>query len=157
MMALGWDAARGTGDLVVGQTGALLREDGLATSVILSLFLDRRAEADDELPDAPAGVLSPRRGWVGDALAPRHPLLGVLLLVSLIAFKLRRVVAYAPTSQRRFDQIFSLLWGGLTPYHVSAFSSLTSEAILLLLGRHPETREVLWMFLRDIRKFLSID
>jgi len=72
MMALGWDAARGTGDLVVGQTGALLREDGLATSVILSLFLDRRAEADDELPDAPAGVLSPRRGWVGDALAPRE-------------------------------------------------------------------------------------
>jgi phage gp46-like protein len=43
--------------------GAILQaDDGLATAVILSLFLDRRAEADDPL-DGQAD----RRGWWADA------------------------------------------------------------------------------------------
>jgi phage gp46-like protein len=42
----------------------LAEDDGLETAVIISLFTDRRAEADDELP---AG--DDRRGWWGDALA----------------------------------------------------------------------------------------
>lgn len=42
----------------------LLADDGLETAVILSLLLDRRAEADDNLPDN----VDPR-GWWGDSYA----------------------------------------------------------------------------------------
>lgn len=45
---------------------ALAADDGLETAVVLSLFTDRRAEADDELP---AGATD-RRGWWGDAIPP---------------------------------------------------------------------------------------
>lgn len=42
-----------------------LEEDaGLETAVVISLFTDRRAEADDELPGG-----DDLRGWWGDALA----------------------------------------------------------------------------------------
>ena len=66
MMALGWDKLRASGDLVLGATGGVADDDGLATAVLLSLFLDRRAEADDPVEDT--GLLA-RRGWVGDALS----------------------------------------------------------------------------------------
>jgi len=43
--------------------GGLLAEDGgLETAVIISLFTDRRARPDDELPDAGGS----KRGWWGD-------------------------------------------------------------------------------------------
>jgi phage gp46-like protein len=42
----------------------LAEEDGLETAVIISLFTDRRAAADDILPTG-----DNRRGWWGDALA----------------------------------------------------------------------------------------
>lgn len=41
----------------------LASESGLRTAVLLSLFTDRRAEADDVLPDASGD----RRGWWADA------------------------------------------------------------------------------------------
>lgn len=41
----------------------LAADDGLETAVILSLFTDRRAEADDVLPDGGGD----RRGWWADA------------------------------------------------------------------------------------------
>jgi phage gp46-like protein len=66
MMALAWDGARGAGDLALGLPGGVADDPGLASAVLLSLFLDRRAEADD-LVDG-AGLFA-RRGWVGDALA----------------------------------------------------------------------------------------
>ena len=40
----------------------LATEDGLRTAVIISLFTDRRAEADDEIPDGG----DDRRGWWAD-------------------------------------------------------------------------------------------
>lgn len=43
----------------------LVGDEGLETSVVLSLFCDRRASDDEELPD---GVLS-RGGFFGDAIA----------------------------------------------------------------------------------------
>jgi len=61
MIALGWDNDLGGGVLPFDRSFA--REDGLGTSVLISLFTDRRADADDGL--APAD----RRGWVGDALS----------------------------------------------------------------------------------------
>lgn len=40
-------------------------DDGLQTALLLSLFSDRRAEPDDELPDNSGN----RRGWFGDSYA----------------------------------------------------------------------------------------
>jgi phage gp46-like protein len=75
MMALGWDMARQSGDALLSASGGLADDAGLGTAVLLSLFLDRRADADDALPDpAAAAAIGPvpaRRGWLGDALAPR--------------------------------------------------------------------------------------
>lgn len=45
---------------VVG--GSLADDHDIKTAIILSLFTDRRAEPDDELPDP----TDSRRGWVGD-------------------------------------------------------------------------------------------
>jgi phage gp46-like protein len=42
----------------------LILDEGLISSILISLFSDRRAEPDDELPD-PGGC---RRGWWGDGL-----------------------------------------------------------------------------------------
>ncbi|ABE45633.1 phage GP46 family protein [Polaromonas sp. JS666] len=52
-------------DWAVGSPG-LATDEGLQTSVIISLFTDRRADADD-LPASAAG--SDRRGWWGDSYA----------------------------------------------------------------------------------------
>lgn len=50
----------------VGMAGYdLATDDGLETAVIVSLFTDRRAAPDDELPDG----TDDRRGWWGDAYA----------------------------------------------------------------------------------------
>lgn len=44
---------------------SLVQDDTLKTAVVLSLFIDRRAEADDELPDNTGN----RRGWWADTYA----------------------------------------------------------------------------------------
>ena len=50
----------GIADLVLG-AGGLATDDGLRSAIVVSLFTDARADADDPLP---AG--SDRRGWWGD-------------------------------------------------------------------------------------------
>lgn len=40
-------------------------DDGIETAIVLSLFTDRRADADDPLPDNTGA----RRGWFGDGFA----------------------------------------------------------------------------------------
>lgn len=63
-LALFWDAEAFTADL--GQDGAgLATEQGLKTAIIVSLFTERRARADDVLPEEGAD----RRGWWGDVAA----------------------------------------------------------------------------------------
>lgn len=62
-----FDIGKYRSDFTVGG-GALVSEPDLNTAVIISLFTDRRAEPDDELPN-PTGS---RRGWWGDALAERR-------------------------------------------------------------------------------------
>lgn len=52
------------GDLSVSDDD-LLADEGLVTAVLLSLFVDRRAEPDDVLPSGDAD----RRGWLGDEFA----------------------------------------------------------------------------------------
>lgn len=61
MIALGWDNTIAGGFLPFD--GGFADDDGLGTCVLISLFTDRRATADDGLPAAE------RRGWVGDVLA----------------------------------------------------------------------------------------
>ncbi|MEQ8318775.1 MAG: phage GP46 family protein [Rhodospirillales bacterium] len=46
--------------------GALQAENGLETSIVISLFTDRRAEPDDTLP----AEATDRRGWWGDVAPP---------------------------------------------------------------------------------------
>ena len=65
MLALVLDPATLACDLALG-AGGLEGDDGLTTAVLVSLFTDARAGADDRLPD-PA-TANPR-GWWGDALA----------------------------------------------------------------------------------------
>jgi phage gp46-like protein len=64
MLALDWNPATLSGDLAREAGGRLADDPTLRTSVILSLFLDRRARSDDAAPDGD------RRGWLGDALSP---------------------------------------------------------------------------------------
>ena len=62
-IALRWDDEQGCFDIDLDGTD-LRAEEGLQTAVILSLFCDRRALSDDELPTDETD----RRGWWGDAL-----------------------------------------------------------------------------------------
>lgn len=65
-MRIIWDAEAGRGDLSFdGNQADLETDEGLETAVIISLFSDRRAGDDEELP---SGVGS-KRGWWGDSLA----------------------------------------------------------------------------------------
>lgn len=61
---ISWDT-----DLMEGDFGFedndLEHDDGLETAVLISLFSDRRANDDDELPDPSRG----KRGWWGDLVS----------------------------------------------------------------------------------------
>lgn len=57
-----WDLERG--DWSFTKPG-LSEDEGLRTAIIISLFTDRRANADDVLPNANGD----RRGWFGDNFA----------------------------------------------------------------------------------------
>ncbi len=63
-LALLWNDALFGADLALVD-GQLVTDDGLRTAVIISLFTDRRAGPDDELPEDGAD----RRGWWGDDIA----------------------------------------------------------------------------------------
>lgn len=64
-IALAFDPLNLTADLtIVG--GRLATDAGLTTAVLVSIFTDRRAEADDPLD--PLADDGDRRGWVGDLL-----------------------------------------------------------------------------------------
>ncbi len=60
-LALIWDAKAGSADLSV-EAGVLATDAGLRTAVVVSLFTDRLARADDVLPVEDGD----RRGWWGD-------------------------------------------------------------------------------------------
>lgn len=63
--ALEW--ANGSADLVKVNDD-LKSDEGLLTAVILSLFCDRKAEDDDDLPSEDGN----RRGWWGDEFAEKQ-------------------------------------------------------------------------------------
>ncbi len=57
-----WDLENG--DWLMAKPG-LAEDDGMRTAIIISLFSDRRANPDDELPN----TTGDRRGWWGDNFA----------------------------------------------------------------------------------------
>ncbi len=60
-----WDnRGKAAGDIEY-DNGDLTREGGLETAVWMSLFTDRRADIDDNIPDGTTN----RRGWWGDLVA----------------------------------------------------------------------------------------
>lgn len=59
-IAMVWDGQFLSGDFLYGE-GDLLREEGLRTAVMISLFTDRRADEDDPLDD-----INDKKGWWGD-------------------------------------------------------------------------------------------
>lgn len=63
-IALLWDAEAFAGDIAVRE-GAIVIDDGLRTAILISLFSDARAAADEPLPTAGGD----RRGWWGDAFS----------------------------------------------------------------------------------------
>lgn len=62
-LALRWNSTDLTADIAV-EANDVARDEGLETAVLLSLFLDRRAEERDPLPDEQTDW----RGWWADAL-----------------------------------------------------------------------------------------
>jgi phage gp46-like protein len=97
-IALQWSAAVEGFDLAIDPlSGDLVTDDGLTTAVIISLFTDARAAADDPLPD-PAGA---RRGWWGDALIAPDRLGSLLWLLvrekvtAEVAARARKAIADA--------------------------------------------------------------
>lgn len=64
-LKISWDTEYMEGDLSPTDND-LENEDGLETAVLLSLFVDRRANDDDELPD----IEGSKRGWWGDQVKP---------------------------------------------------------------------------------------
>lgn len=91
-----WNPAAGHGDWVIAGPDLLSGQD-LETSVIISLFTDARASADDIIPD---GTGNPR-GWWGDTNWPR-PLGSKLWL-------LERAKQTEQTRQRAQDYIEAAL------------------------------------------------
>jgi len=64
-LALTWDAVAGAADLSLIDSD-LASDRGLETAVLLSLFIDRRAQPDDQ---PPSGDDTDRRGWWADQFA----------------------------------------------------------------------------------------
>jgi phage gp46-like protein len=60
-----WNTATMRGDWAVAN-GALVSSADVETAVLISLFTDRLALADDQIPDAPQLGMANRRGWWGD-------------------------------------------------------------------------------------------
>jgi phage gp46-like protein len=65
-----WDDDLSLGDIEF-KNEDFINEFGLETAVILSLFLDRRADDDDELDD-----INDKRGWWGDELEENDDKIG---------------------------------------------------------------------------------
>lgn len=87
--------------------GDLAADGGLDTAVILSLFTDRLANADDEIPDGTGD----RRGWWGDAYLPPRADGSPDLVGSRLWVHLSRALATPETAQQaQADVEEALAW-----------------------------------------------
>lgn len=117
-IALRFDPQLGVFDCALdAATGDLVRDDGLFTAVVISLFSDARAERDDPLPAAG----QPRRGWWGDALDPARPWGSKLWLLQ------REKCTAATAARARAYAAQALQW--LLDDRIAARIDVTAEAI----------------------------
>jgi phage gp46-like protein len=94
-ITINWDAAHSRGDFAL--VGADLQSGSdLKTAMIVSLFTDRRAADDDDIPD---GTHDPRGWWADD---PQRPIGSRLWLIS-------RAKQTDETLQRAYDYIAEAL------------------------------------------------
>lgn len=116
-LALRFDPAAWSADLVLAD-GALATDDGLRTAVIISLFTDARARADDPLAEG-----EDPRGWWGDAFnTDPSDRTGSLL------WQLARAKATQATATRARDIVReALAW--MTEDGVASAVEITTEAI----------------------------
>lgn len=87
-----WVASTGQGDWSISN-GALATGSDLGSAVLISLFTDRQADADDTLPDSSGD----RRGWWGDVnqSVPIGSRLWLLNREKLTADVTKKAVIYA--------------------------------------------------------------
>jgi len=60
-----WNTEKGIGEYAL-KNGSLQSGKDIETAVLISLFTDRLADVNDDLPDATTNTRADRRGWWGD-------------------------------------------------------------------------------------------
>lgn len=143
-IATRFDVERLRGDWVLAQGGAL-GDDGLETSVLLSLFTDRRAEPDDVIPD---GTTNRRGNWA-DAVTgqPMGSRLWLLSREKSVDAVLPRAEAYARESldwmredgvADRIDVVAQRVAGGAAPIRdrLELVIDIWRNGATLLSGRY---------------------
>ncbi|BFR47429.1 phage GP46 family protein [Nitratidesulfovibrio sp. HK-II] len=81
------------------ERGLLAADGGLRRAIVISLFTDARAGADDELPAGSAG-LNARRGWWGDIVSPAQAPTGASWITGSRLWLLSREKQTAETARR---------------------------------------------------------
>lgn len=115
--AIVWSANAGHGDWVLAGTSLATGND-LETAMLISIFTDQLANADDVIPD---GSTDPR-GWVGDL--GETVLIGSRLWLHIERAKLTQATA----NQARDDVTAALQW--MIDDGVVASFTITTEVVL---------------------------
>jgi len=137
-LALTWSNTRGSADLSMIDSD-LASDRGLETAVLLSLFLDRRAQPDD-VP--PSGDPNDRRGWWADQFATvEGDLIGSRLWL------LDRSVITSETARQAEQYVREAVQWLIDDQVVSAFDvtidTSRREVMLIGLDVHRPGRDVL--------------
>jgi phage gp46-like protein len=122
-IALKWDPQKWEADIVLAGAD-LLGDDTLETSIIISLFADRRAQPDDVLPNEdpnhPGG--GDRRGWWADWYSP-----------DMLARQQAIPGTVSPPAQRIGSRLWLLARSKQLPKVVSAAQQYGQEALQWLV------------------------
>jgi phage gp46-like protein len=81
------------------ERGLLAPDGGLRRAIVISLFSDARAQADDILPDG-SGLFGNRRGWWGDVVPPDQAPAGADWITGSRLWLLSREKQTAETARR---------------------------------------------------------
>lgn len=104
MLRLAWDNSIGAADLQLGDLGALATDGAIETAVLLSLFTDREATAEEI---ASAG-LDQQRGWWADAETVRPD--GAVIYGSKLWLLTREKTTLATLRRAEGYALDALLW-----------------------------------------------
>lgn len=104
MLRLAWDNSIGAADLQLGDLGALATDGAIETAVLLSLFTDREATAEEI---ASAG-LDQQRGWWADSESVRPD--GAVVYGSKLWLLAREKTTLATLRRAEGYALDALLW-----------------------------------------------